>query len=300
VIAAEAKESVLDRFLFKEVPATTLALLRVGTGIVCVVWSVMWLGDSMTWLGRLQSIPDGVLGWWHPWPDAPIRATQVMGAGLLVASVALTVGAYTRVAAWSAFALMLILQRYLIGSYNYGDLILRGILLLGLAIGPSGAYLSVDALRRGGGWQAPRVSIWSLRFVQLHISLGYVLTVVLKLMGEHWPDGTAVWYAFNLVDLARFRLADWVILPPIGAVITWLTMAVELSVGVGVWFDRTRRFALAAGILFHLGILLTMTIGLFSIVMLVSYLAWVPPVSDVRDLVRRRRAPASAPAAAVG
>ena len=44
-------------------------------------------------------------------------------------------GAATRVAAWSAFGLMLMLQRYLPGSFNYGDLILRGVLLLGVAIG---------------------------------------------------------------------------------------------------------------------------------------------------------------------
>jgi uncharacterized membrane protein YphA (DoxX/SURF4 family) len=279
-------EKLIDRFLFSEVPATALALLRIGTGALCVAWSVVWLGDSTGWLGQLRSIPEGVIGFWHPWPGAPSVAVQVMGVGLLVASLALTVGAHTRFAAWSAFGLMLVLQRYLIDSFNYGDLILRSILLLAVAIGPSGAYLSVDAFRRGWSWRAPHISVWSLRFVQLHISMGYILTVILKLSGEHWPGGTAVWYAMNLVDLARFPVPIWIIAPPVGAVLTWLTLAVELGVGVGVWFGRTRAAALIGGVLLHLGILMTMDIGPFSLVMLVSYLAWVPAVSDVRLLWR--------------
>jgi uncharacterized membrane protein YphA (DoxX/SURF4 family) len=286
VTSGGSTAKLIDRFLFNEVPATSLALLRIGTGILCVAWSVMWLGDSAGWLGQLRSIPEGVIGFWHPWPNAPLGAVQAMGVGLLVASLALTVGAYTRFAAWSAFGLMLVLQRYLIDSFNYGDLILRSILLLAVAVGPSGAYLSVDAFRRGWSWRAPHISVWSLRFVQLHISMGYLLTVILKLSGEHWPGGTAVWYAMNLVDLARFPVPGWIIAPPVGAVVTWLTLAVELGVGVGVWFGRTRAAALIGGVLLHLGILMTMDIGLFSLVMLVSYLAWVPAVSDVRLLWR--------------
>lgn len=282
------KPSLLDRALFREVPATPLAVLRIATGLVAVVWSAMWLSDSFGWLGQIRSIPDGIIGWWHPWPDAPQGAVQGMGVLLLVSAIGLTLGLFTKVSAWSAFILMLVLQRYLIGSYNYGDLILRTVLLLGLALGPSGAYLSVDAWRKGWSWRAPLVSIWSLRFVQLHISLGYVLTVALKLMGDHWVDGTAVWYALQLEDLTRFAPPDLLISFPIGAVITWMTLAVELFVAVGVWFEKTRAMAVAAGVALHLSIFLAMDIGLFSIVMVVSYLAWLPPVSDVRVLLPGR------------
>lgn len=282
------RPSLLDRALFQEVPATPLAVLRIATGLVAVVWCALWLSDSFGWLGQIRSIPDGIIGWWHPWPDAPQGAVQAMGVLLLVSAIGLTLGLFTKFSAWSAFLLMLMLQRYLIGSYNYGDLILRTVLLLGLALGPSGAYLSVDAWRKGWSWRAPLVSIWSLRFVQLHISLGYVLTVALKLMGDHWIDGTAIWYALQLEDLMRVEAPDLLISFPIGAVLTWMTLAVELFVALGVWFRKTRAIAVAAGVALHLSIFLAMDIGLFSIVMIVSYLAWLPPVSDVRVLLPGR------------
>ncbi|MGQ0849707.1 MAG: HTTM domain-containing protein [Actinomycetota bacterium] len=274
-----------DRFLFQEVSATPLAALRIGTGVLVIVWTVNWLNVARTWLGHLRLSSEGFLGWWHPWADAPYGITLAMGWLLLLVACALTVGAWTRSSAWLAFVLMVLLQRYNFGSFNSGDTILRSVLLLGVALGPSGAYLSVDAARKGWSWFAPRVSVWSLRFVQLQISLGYLLTVILKLRGERWLNGDAVWDAFHHLDLVRFQLPDWLIGSPVGVLLGWSTLVIELLVGIGVWFTRLRPFAITAGIGLHVAIAATMEIGLFSFVMLASYLAWTPAVSDIRDLV---------------
>lgn len=282
-------ETGLNRFLFSFVSAAPLALLRVATGILMIFWSITLLNDLDPLLTWLRVAPQGEIGWWQVWPGANLPVVSTMAWLLAVFSVLLAAGCWTKWAAWSTFLLTLFLQRYNPTAFNGGDFILRGVLLLGLALGPSGAYLSVDAYRRDRGfrWTAPLISVWSLRFIQLHISLGYVLTVLLKLRGNTWLDGTAVWYALNLEDLIRFRLPNWVTTPPVGALLSWGTLVLELGVGVGVWIRRLRPWVLLGGVLLHLAIALTFEIGFFSYVMIVSYLAWSPPVADVRRLVRR-------------
>jgi hypothetical protein len=292
--------AALDRFFFRPVRATPLALLRIGVGFLTFVWAVFLLPDINPLLTAMRASPEGDVNWWQLWPQAPPAVTLAMGLLLILSAGLLTVGLWTRAAAWTAFITCLALQRYNPAAFNGGDWILRCVLLPGLALAPAGAYLSVDRLRREGrwNWEAPLVVPWALRFVQLHISLGYILTVVLKLRGHSWPGGTALWNALNLADLTRFEVPYWIIAPPVGAVLTWLVLTFELGVGVGVWFRRLRPWALLGGVALHLGIAATMEITLFSFIMISSYLAFLPAVDDVRRLLLfRRLVPAKAGAA---
>jgi hypothetical protein len=255
-----------------------------------VFWSVTVIRDVdplLTWL-RVPAL--GEIGWWQVLPGAAPGIVLGLAWALVLASILLTMGAWTRLASALVFVLTLALQRYNPTAFNGGDFILRGVLLLGLALGPSGSYLSVDAYRRDRRfvWRAPYIEVWPLRFIQLHISLGYILTVLLKLRGVTWLDGTAIWYALNLEDLIRFDLPRWIKAPPFGAFLSWSTLVIEAGVGIGVWFRRIRPWALLAGVLLHLGIALTFEIGFFSYVMIVSYLAWLPTVADVRMLLPGR------------
>ncbi len=291
-----AEPTLLARWLFKPVYATSFGLLRMAIGLLTFFWSLALLYDVdplLTWL-RVGS--DGDIGWWQFWPSAPPGAVVAITAGLIVAALFMTVGWYSRSAAWAVFGLTLILQRYNPAAFNGGDFIFRGVLMLGLALGPSGAYLSVDSWRKKGSvdWVAPLMDPWPLRFIQAHISLGYILTVVLKLRGHSWLGGTAVWYALGLEDLARFDVPLWIAAPPVGAVLGWSTLLIEASVGIGVWFRRSRPWVLLAGVLLHLGIATVFEIAFFQLVMLASYLAFVPSVADARDLfsrLSRRRLP---------
>ncbi|HEX2420990.1 MAG TPA: HTTM domain-containing protein, partial [Acidimicrobiia bacterium] len=159
----------------------------------------------------------------------------------------------------------------------------------------SGACLSLDSLLRGGrNKPIPLVEAWPIRFVQLHISIGYLLTFYLKTRGDTWFDGTALWYALNLDDLARFDVPQVLVTPPLGTVFTLLAVLTEAFVGLGVWWRRTRAPALLAGIALHAGIALVMEIGFFSLVMVASYVAFVPSSAIEVVLNRlRRSAPAS-------
>jgi hypothetical protein len=210
--------------------------------------------------------------------------------GLILMSFLLTIGAWSRLSAWAVFLLTLILQRYNPAAFNGGDFILRSVLQLGVALGPSGAYLSVDAVRKKEASKSiPKIEAWPIRFVQLHISIGYLLTVYLKTRGHTWFDGTALWYALNLEDLTRFNVPDWPIQPPLGFILTWFALGAEAFVGVGVWWRRTRAMAILTGVGLHVGIALAFQIGFFSIVMIASYLAFIPGSAIETFLKRMHR-----------
>jgi hypothetical protein len=73
------------------------------------------------------------------------------------------------------------------------------------------------------------------------------------------------------------------------AVLTWSALVFELAFPMLIWDRRFRPYALAAGTLFHLGIELTLTIPMFSAVMLVSYVSFLSDDEAERALAFLRR-----------
>ena len=279
------------RFLFGPVSILPLVMLRIATGGLTLIWSIMLYADLDPLLTYLRVEPDQSILWWQFLPNLSTLGVRVLCLGLTLASFLLMVGAWSRVSAWAVFLLTLSLQRYNPAAFNGGDFILRSVLQLGVALGPAGGYLSVDRARKGVARKpVPQIEAWPIRFVQLHISIGYLLTFYLKTQGHTWFAGTALWYALNLDDLTRFNVPNLLIQPPIGTILSWLAVAAEAFVGVGVWWRRTRPMALLAGIVLHVGIALAFQIGFFSLVMIASYLAFVPGSTIESFLNRIQRA----------
>lgn len=279
----------ITHFFFAPVSILPLATLRIAIGALTFAWAILLYTDLDPLLTYLRVDPDQEILWWQFLPMLSPIGVRVLCGALVVMSFLLMIGAWSKPASWSVFLLTLALQRYNPVAFNGGDFIMRGVVQLGVAMGPSGAYFSLDALRRGH-WKGPvpQMEAWSLRFIQLHISLGYLLTFYLKTRGHTWFDGTALWYALNLEDLARFQVPRVVLVPPLGVLFTWLAVLTEAFVGVGVWWRRTRAPALLAGLALHAGIALTLEIGFFSLVMATSYLAFVPGPAIERVLNRLR------------
>jgi hypothetical protein len=168
------------------------------------------------------------------------------------------------------------------------DTLLVALVLLMLA--PSGRALSADAwLRRRffGGDKGPvMVSPWPVRIIQIQWCLVYLTTGLVKLKGEgfgtsEWPsgswwDGTSIHCIMNYPTKARWSSAQlpipfWVTMLMTYAVVWWEVLFTPMM----LW-KWTRRVALCFGVLFHLGIWLTMEIGWFSPYALSFYAVWVP------------------------
>ena len=82
---------------------------------------------------------------------------------------------------------------------------------------------------------------------------------------------------------------------PLVNLLTWSTIAVEVALALLVWSRRLRPWVLGCGVLLHLGIELTMTVGFLGPATMVAYLAFLSPEAVAGFLSRlgaRRSLPA--------
>jgi hypothetical protein len=273
-----------NRFWFDYTPTSTLALVRVAFGLVVVGWTLSLapsLFDFFSLSGVLPRQPYGdAVGRWGILEVAPGDAVVVaLFLALLVASVCLTVGYQTKIAAAIVFVGLLSFQRRNPYIFNAGDDLLR-IMAFFLLLAPSGASLSLDRWRRHREtfWEFPARPHWSLRLMQLQMSVIYLFTVWEKVRGEKWNDGTAMSYALRREEFARFLDPNLLTSTPLLVnLATYGTLALEAALGILVWNRKARPWVLALGVIFHVSISLSVRIGFFTAAMLTLYLSFVPP-----------------------
>jgi hypothetical protein len=274
-------EPFWDRFWFTPTPVSTLAVLRIAFGLIMFAWAVAVAPDVLSFFSSHGVLPE------HPavgakWGLLALFGSDIAVVGviamLLVSSVCLTLGYRTRIAAALAWIALMSLTRRDPFVFNSGDALLRNIALF-IALAPSGDALSLDRWRaaRASFWTFPKRAPWALRLVQVQISMVYLFTVWAKARGERWFGGTAVSESLRVGDLVRLpipdALTDSVLL---ANVLTFGTLAVELALALFIWNRRWRPYLIVAGIALHLFIEVTFALGFFSVVMIASYIAFVP------------------------
>jgi hypothetical protein len=135
------------------------------------------------------------------------------------------------------------------------------------------------------------------------MTLIYLVSVQSKLYGgRDWDDGSAAFYAWRTDGRwALLAVPEWLSSNAILVnVASWGTLLVELAIAVLVWNKRCRFWVLGAGVVLHLILMVTMSVGFFNLAMFVLYLAFVPPdtVQAMPDKVKtwwRSRRSSSAP-----
>jgi hypothetical protein len=274
-----------QRFWFEPEETSTLALVRIAFGAVVLAWTLTLTNDAYDFFSGSGVLPspdwEGEAG--AAWGlldvfEGRLAVALLLGA-LLLASVCLIVGQYTRLAAVVVFLGLLSLERRNPFVFNSGDGLLR-VIAFYMMLAPSGASLSLDRWRRepGSFWEFPRRAPWALRLMQVQLSVLYLSSVWAKLPGETWNDGTALSYALRLEDLARFELPLSITDSElIVNVLTYGTLAIEAAIGILVWNRTLRPWVLALGVGLHVGIDLTVRVGFFSYALFVLYIAFLPP-----------------------
>ena len=284
-------------FWFRRQPAHTLGLVRIAFGVLLFFWAVELGQDLYARFGVAGFYPgppsDPFL--WSVFKLYPSDSALLVGWLVLMASsIALIVGWHSRLAAILVFVLVVSFERRDPWIFNAGDGLIR-IEALFLALSPCGAALSLDQRRRTGSfWSAQERNLWALRLMQVQVSIIYLSTVVAKLRGDTWQNGTAVAYTLRLEDMLILPV-PWFVsdTPLIANVMTWGTLLTELAIGVLVWNRRWRARVLWAGVILHLSIMLTVVVGFFSLAMFVLYLAFVPAervAAFVGAIARRAKA----------
>jgi hypothetical protein len=285
-------------FWFQPAPAYTLGAVRIAFGAIVVAWTLSLLPD----LDEFFS-PDGIVphqpGSAYEWGVFEIwtgdRALIVGWSLLLISAIAMTLGWHSRLAALIVFVLIMSFEFRNPYIFNSGDNLIR-VEALFLALSPCGAALSLDQLRaKGSFWSAQTRAPWPIRLMQIQLTLIYLATFQIRMTGEKWPNGTALSYALRLEDMLIIPAPQWISTNAfLMNVATWGTLLVELLIGILVWNLRCRPWVLAAGLVLHATILVTVAVGFFTPAMLVLYLAFVS--SDtirklpdrVKHLVRQR------------
>lgn len=274
----------LGAWMFGYGSPVTLGLLRIAFGFLAFVnflmiavdfdawftergyvpWSMAdrWLGDSVR-LNLLAGVTD-------------TRTTAIFYGLVVLAALLTTLGLWTRVATIALAVGVVTLHHRNPIILHGGDTVLR-LMVIYLAVAPSGAAVSLDrwiARRRGKAPDQPReVSLWPQRLFQIQMAIVYFTTVWIKWQGTNWRDGTAAWYPTQLREFDRFPTPAFIDQQPFIALYTWGTLAVELALATLVFWKPARKWVLLSGILLHLGIEYRFNIPLFAFLMCSMYIA---------------------------
>lgn len=281
-----------NEFFFKPQSPTPVCLFRILYGIVVLADLVMLRPEWLMWYGPHAFVSldttnklslATTMSLFSILPQTNL-AINIFFWVFLVCTVFLTFGFMTRFSSVAVYVCLGSIQVRNGFILNSGDtlMLVTGFFLM---FAPCAATLSVDHwLRVRRGKADPVVllfSPWAQRMLQIQTAVVYFATFYWKSMGVLWMNGTAVYYALNLQDFHRFPL------PPLHNLIlikslTWLTLLIEFSLGVLIWFKELRYPVLLAGLCLHLGIEYSMNIPLFEWIIVATYVNFIEP----EDLTR--------------
>jgi hypothetical protein len=283
-----------NAFWFTPSDPLPLAVIRIATGLLfswaCLVWlldvdaffgTAGWLAPGNVW--RMNDQP-----WQWSWYFAASSPTaiRVLAGITLAAALLLTVGLATPLAALVSLAgFVSMANRAPLNVFGFDDTL--GLLLVGLAVGPAGARLSLDGLWGMAGPAGPSVrATIALRLIQIHLCVVYFFSGAGKMLGASWWEGTALWGAVANVQYRTLDLTGLARHPLVTNALTLATLFWEASYPALVWPRLTRRLAIAAAVAVHLGIGLAMGMMEFGLAMITANLAFVP-AATWRSLGRR-------------
>lgn len=119
------------------------------------------------------------------------------------------------------------------------------------------------------------ISNFAWLLCQLQLVLIYLLSGYDKLMSKAWRSGDAIYSITNLETYSNPWFAI-TLNKSIFAVIAWWVILFELSFPLLIWFSRFRIPILIIGFLFHMGIIFFLNLPDFGIIMILSYILFIP------------------------
>ncbi len=282
-----------NNFWFRSVSGVAFGLVRIAFGATLLLTLLEFaplLFDQYTASGYFPISSARQWSWGNLIALFHVDALDTLGAivaiytTLLFATTLLMLGWHTRIAAATVFALLLWFQTRNPTYLNGGDEVLRLMafyLFLGyLTIPPRSRSVSVDRWlstegSRSDRWLGGEMRIWPVRMIQIQICLVYAVAGAWKLAGDSWWTADAVFYATQNPQVARFILPAAAWSQPLFWVASLSTAWWEFTFPLTYAWKRTRKLALGFGVFLHVGVLLTMNIGFFSLAMLAAYPAFV-------------------------
>jgi uncharacterized membrane protein YphA (DoxX/SURF4 family) len=275
----------------------SLAVLRLVLGPVVIVHLWPFLSDTLA--GRTYRDQFWVR-WWAFMPEVPGAVQVALVWTGAVAAVGLALGWRTRLVAPVTFLCVagnLFLSQHHF-RHNRAFLLF---LLAAVALGESGRVLSLDARRRRARTGASPTdpdddlgTVWPLWLLRALAASVYLASGFSKLIDTDWSGGLVLWdRAVRHQHLVRERVPE----PIADAIVELVTarwvhtitspiaVAMELFIGIGIWFGRTRLTAIWVAIFFHLSIELSASVEVFSLAAIAALAIWAIPSTRDRIVV---------------
>jgi predicted DCC family thiol-disulfide oxidoreductase YuxK len=280
----------------------SLAAFRIGVSIIILVDLFTRFGDITAHYTDIGVLPRILLkeiakpGYWslHTISGEPIFEVILFAVAAFFALLML-VGYRTRVATIASWVLLISLHNRNPALIFAADDVLRALMFWAMFL-PWGACYSLDSALNTSSRQLPEQvfsgATFALMCQQCFI---YIFSAAFKTKSPVWVDGSAVYYALSfdqyVTPFGHFLLN----FQPILKIFTQITLVLEW-VGPLVIFSPVRNnlFRMGAVLTFiglHGGFGLTLNIGIFPFLSIVSWLAFLPS-SFWNNLEKRFQTPA--------
>ncbi len=270
-----------DAALARPVSVRSLAVVRVLVGAVGVLHLAPIATDAVrgdTFHGRFRH----PYVTWYPELD-PRSYTLLLVVGAL-AAVAMSVGLMTR-AATVATTVVTGYHLFLSTTHVHNNRAYLFAVLAILAVSRCGNALSLDSwrARRAGQpleQEAPAWPIWLLRF---ECATVYGASGISKLVDPDWFGGTVTWARVTSQEaIVRSSVLPDVVVDLLldrsfHSFAAKFVVLTELFIAGGLWWRRTRPWAVAAAVVFHVMIELSAEVQVFSYLGLAVLVIWAPP-----------------------
>lgn len=275
-----------EEFFFSPLDTRACAVLRIGLAVCVIVDLLVLRGDLERWFGEDGVLPlAGSRRLVDPhalspfeWLPASASTLRIAFGLALTHAVLLLLGIWPRV---QALGLLIWLQAFQVRNMlivDGSDIVLRAFAFY-LVFMPSADAFSVPAWlarRRGAPLTCVRPA-WGLVLFRFQMGLIYVGSAWEKLNGADWINGNALYYVSRLDDnFSHGPILDSVFSSlAVCRFLTWGTLAVEILLPILLWFSGSRRLGIVLGVLFHLALGMTMSLFLFSWIMIIGLLAFL-------------------------
>lgn len=271
------------------IDSRSLVLFRIGLGVILLLDTILrardlkahytdsgvlprhvWLdlfGNTGTWSLHLFSGDTG-------WVTALFLVTGLAAVGLII-------GWHTRIMAVLGWLLLLSVNFRNPLISNNGDTLLVVLLMWSILL-PIGLFGAFDALPRRPDQRKTRLVLRGATVgVLLQIVVAYFVTGYTKLT-DPWLEGAALEQALSIgtfqTDFGVYlldypRLLQWTTYS-----VPWFEMLVPALALIPTRRGRIRLAVVALFVVFHIGIALTLSVGWFSLVSILAWMLFLPPI----------------------
>lgn len=281
----------LHEFAFKAQSAKKAAAFRIGLGIVTLWMELLYAAKITEYFTNDGYFSNAFL---HAQGNLSVLTfvdstwiIYLLYGLLVVATVLFTLGIKSRIMAGAVCILLVsFMTRNTLLEYG-GDRLM-------LALFAFATFLRTDRAYTLQWYQrfvptTPSIPGWPLRLIQTQVALMYLFTAIQKSSATQHLDGT---YLFSLLNNPNFALFDmpWAgSVLPVLAMTGYATILAEYAFIFLVWSRRTNLPMIGVMVLFHLGIIATMNVYLFTPLMLAALIACLDDRAIANVLKKPRR-----------